>query len=387
MDSFSGILLLTTEPETERRVAAALSSERGLGMGPTCHSFQELAARLRQQPPKAVVVDLDPAPEKTLALLDPLISRYGEVKFVVLAQSPGQQLLLEAMHVGARHVVPKESLQTELPVVLRRFALNGAAKHAPRGYIVTVLSSGGGCGATLLAVNLANELRTIGTGSALLIDMDVYSGAVSSYLNVHAQYDLSTVLSDGDRIDAELVKSSSALYDQKLYVLLSPVASIARATSSVRFEHLPRLLWAAKDAFDYTVIDAPRLPLELSVQLASASSLTMVPFQLTVVGIRAAKALMNSLVEQGVPADQIMPIASRYHKRRALISLAEAARALGREQVGALTNDYKASVTSNNMGQPLERAARRSAIRRDIERLAQHVNKAHVGSTPVSPVF
>jgi pilus assembly protein CpaE len=388
MDATPGILLLTSDAETERLVSTAVSSESGLAMGPTCRSLQELANRLRQSPARIAVVDLGDAPEKSLALLDPVISRFGETRFVVLSHSPAQSLLMEAMHVGARHVVARESIRADLPPVLRRMAQNGAvSKTAGRGFIISILSASGGSGATLLATNLAYELHLLATGPTLLVDLDVFSGAIASYMNLNADYDLATVLIDETRIDGELIKSSSAMVDQRLYVLLSPGAALSRHAARPRMDHLPRLLAASKDVFDYTVIDAPRLALDESAQVASASSLVIVPFQLSVVGIRATKNMIHALVESGVPADHIMPIASRHRRRRVMIGLDEAARALGRPGMGFLTNDFKASLASVNLGQPLAVGAKRSKIRRDIERLAQHIHNAHSSGAHVGPVF
>ena len=82
-----------------------------------------------------------------------------------------------------------------------------------------------------------------------------------------------------------------------------------------------------------------------------------------------------------------MPVASRHRRRRVMIGLEEAARALGREGLGYLSNDFKPALTSVNLGQPLAVAARRSKIRRDIERLAEHIHQAHLTGAHPAPIF
>ena len=59
-----------------------------------------------------------------------------------------------------------------------------------RGSAVTILSAGGGCGATTLAVNLAAELGAIDPSSdpPLVVDLDYHYGAVSTYLAVQGDY-------------------------------------------------------------------------------------------------------------------------------------------------------------------------------------------------------
>src|SRR5204863_5213027 len=146
-----GILPLTASAETERAVSAALRTEQGMAVAAACRSMQELVGQLRQGGAvRAVVVDIEPSPEKTLAMLDPVISRFSETRFVILARAPGQQLLLEAMQIGARHVVAAEALARDLPPVLRRIAVNGSARRGSRGVVVSILSASGGTGATLL---------------------------------------------------------------------------------------------------------------------------------------------------------------------------------------------------------------------------------------------
>src|SRR5207302_1500979 len=116
--------LMTSDLQTERQVSAALRLEHGLTVEASCRSLPELVRELSNGPAPAVLVDIDNpgagGPERMLALLDPIISRFADSRFVVMATKPRQELLLEAMQVGARHFVAKESISSDLVGVLNR---------------------------------------------------------------------------------------------------------------------------------------------------------------------------------------------------------------------------------------------------------------------------
>jgi pilus assembly protein CpaE len=339
-------------------------------------------------------VDLGEQPERMLSLLDPIISRFGDTRFVVVTDKPRPELLLEAMQVGVRHCVVKASISADLAGVLHRLIPNGTARggRGGHGFVTTVLSASGGVGATLLAVNLANELRLASLAPTLLVDMDNYCGAAAGYLGLQPSYGLDAVLADPDRIDGDLIKSAAAIHTENLYVLESPSAATRarhRQTAAPagqgepRYQHLNRFLGACKSAFPYTVIDAPRLPLDVITELAAASNLTLIPFQATVVGIRAVRELIGALVGQGCSGELLTPVLMRHRKRGAMISYEEACKALSRGSLGRIENDYTPAVESINYGKPLSQTAPRSVVRKAVAELANQVHQAHTsGQVP-----
>jgi len=67
--------------------------------------------------------------------------------------------MLEAMQAGARHFMNKKSFGSELDNILERLLVDDVKVTSDLGQIVTVFSASGGCGATTVCLNLANELR------------------------------------------------------------------------------------------------------------------------------------------------------------------------------------------------------------------------------------
>jgi Flp pilus assembly CpaE family ATPase len=131
---------------------------------------------------------------------------------------------------------------------------------------------------------------------------------------------------------------------------------------------LEQVLDSARRAYQTTIIDAPRLPMPATAALVAASAHTLLVLQLTVKDLRTARYTLDSLRNLGVNVDSIIPIANRYVKRQ-LITLEEAAKALGGVSVHPIRNDYTPAIQGLNFGQMLSEAGPRSSLRKDLQDL------------------
>jgi len=366
----SRIPLLSADRGTQRAVAEAarlvpeLGSELAL-----CKDLRELGAHLQDSPAVVAIVDIDPQPLDALARLEPLTRRFKDTRFIVVCNEFKNEYLLEAMQVGARHCLPRSSIASDLPAVLRR-SLQDRPGAAASGRMVTVLSARGGCGATTIAINFAEEARLASGEPALLVDLDRHYGSMGAYLGLSAKYGLRDLVSHKAHIDDHLVRSSAAHFSEGLHVLLGPASIEPTVNVELPLERVDQALAACRRAYPLTVVDAPRLPIELAADLALASQLTLVVFELSVVDIRGARALLVALNDRRVAPSSILAVANRFRKRNPMLSLEDAEKALVGWSVVPVSNDYLNALKSINLVQPLSQTAPRSDLRRDIQALA-----------------
>ena len=223
-------------------------------------------------------------------------------------------------------------------------------------------------------VNLAEELHRERRSPVLLVDMDLDYGSVASYLGIEHQYGLTHVLAEGEKIDPQLVSSSAATYHEGFQVLPSPATVDPAGKRAVDFEHLDRTIDACKQAYAFTIVDAPRASVECAVKLASASTVVLVVFELSVIDVRAARNTINELVAQGLQPGVILPVANRYKKRSPMLAIRDAEKALGVSRIVTVRNDFESVIRSVNLGEPLARIAPRSPARKDIRGLLQNID-------------
>jgi pilus assembly protein CpaE len=254
------------------------------------------------------------------------------------------------------------------------------------GAVYTILSAGGGCGSTTLAVNLANELQLAQKapeGRALVVDLDTVYGAVGSYLGVEGEYGILDLLARNGPLDGHLVETSTVAYgDRRLHALVSTASAHVGDPVVYDPSRLASAVAACASGYPATVIDAPRVGLAAAAELMRESDVTLLLMQLTVKDIRAARRMIGSLAPAGTNVGtttrgSIFPVVSRYSRRGAMITFDEAKRALGGFELGVLPNDFPAAAQSLNLGKPLAQCAPKSELRREIQQLAAKLTAAH----------
>ncbi len=374
MEAANGTFLLTKDQETVEAVSSALETDKQVTLTGVYSSLSELVVALEDSEVVAAMVDIDPDPSRMLAELDPIISRFPDTRFIVLAKQSQSELILEAMHVGARHVLVKESIPENLNDVLGQLIPTHQGRTRGHGSIITVLSGSGGSGATTVAINLANEFGLQVPSPALVVDMDCVYGAVGHYLGLSAQYGLQDVLTHNGHIDEELIVSTSQAYSSSLHVLLSSDSVTDEGPSPFQRDRLHGALETFKNTYYHTVIDSGHVSMNVAATLASASEATLLIFQLNVKDLAVVSKLLRGLTRQGVSPDTILPVANRYrnHGHGSTVTLEEAQRILGKT-VEHMSNDYSGALRGIDRGQPLSEAAPRSSLRRDIANLASRL--------------
>jgi pilus assembly protein CpaE len=373
--SLRHVLLCSNESATISAVSLAFQSNGKLAPGDIVRDLGELTSRLQNAESPAVLVDVDGDPLRTLSVIEPLVRRHAKIRFVVLANSLSNDLLLEAMQVGVRHVLLKESIPSDLNGVLSRICL--PAEHSESGSVVTVLSAGGGCGATTVAVNLAKELNSLApketSEPSLVMDLDSNYGSVAAYYSLDGEYGVFDLLSRSDPLDAQLIRTTSVALSEKIHVLMSTSLARLGDPTVLESERIGEAVEACRSAYRWTVIDAPRVSIPVAAELSRRSNATLLLLQLTVKDIRVARKMLGQLAAHGVEPATIRVLFNRYTKRGQLIDLADARRALGASEtwsVGTLSNDYKAVSKAVNLGKPLADVSPRSDFIRDLRKVA-----------------
>jgi pilus assembly protein CpaE len=372
-------LLLTQEKETAAAVRAVLESGPVKGAAHICKGMVELKARLSQPasdaPWVAALVDIDPDPLRILHEMSKAVAGNPQTRFIVLAMDFNEKLVLQAMQAGARHFLRKSSVGSELGPVLEKLVSHAAESTKQLGEIISVFGCSGGCGATTVAVNLANELRLATSQPVLAVDLDNHYGSVAAHLGVSGRYGIAHVLNREDVIDRPLIESSMVNVAPGLDVLLSPAAAQADAGLLMNYDNLLRVLDVSRESHAYVIVDAPRLPWLVIGELGSVSRVVVIVFQLTVRDVTFARTLVSFLTERGVARDHILALANRVKRRGPLLRIVDTQQALGIKPLHCIRSDWHKAVKSVNQGQPLANIARRSGLRRDLTKIAAQIQR------------
>ena len=325
----------------------------------------------------AGIVDIDPDPQTALEDLESMVRDNPHLCTIVISENMNQDLILSAMQAGARHFLQKGSIREQLSGVMARLLTHTGVKQRT-GSILTVFSASGGCGATTVALNLANELRLKASKGVLVIDLDRCYGAASSYLDLKSEYGIDDLLTYEGKIDKHLIQSSSCAYKDDFHVLLSSAGKPKKTEKGWGSQGLSDVLQACRLAYGYTVIDAPRMDEQTVKVLTELSDFTIVVFQLTLKDLKSARSIIKMFKDLGLSEDKIIPLANRYTKSRfgksgSLISIDDSMRVLGTDNVVSICSDWPNAEKSLNVAKPLADAAPRSPMRKDLLKLVDEI--------------
>jgi pilus assembly protein CpaE len=374
------IVLATEQKDFAEKLQNLLSPEKGISLSNTCNDLAELRGYLDTANASIAIVDIDSDTHKKLQELDQMVPLYPKTRFAVACSSSSKELIIESMQAGARYFMHKQFLEAELDIVLERIIIDSAKTASVEGLVISVLSAGGGCGATTIALNLANELRLKSSQHILAIDLDEHYGAISSYLGVNSSYGISDVLNRKDRIDRQLIMSSATPYKDDFDILLSPASMSKYESINGNMANLTQALEACKTAYSYTIVDAPRVSRQLMQLLANVSGILVVVFQSNVKDIKTAKSIISDLHRFGIPSEKVFPIVNRFRCRfwfrgRA-VPVDEAKKAMEINNIYTVRNDFKSVINCINRGQPLSESAPRSGVRRDLIKIAEEISNS-----------
>lgn len=376
------ILLVTRDEATVEKIKSALDESDLLRLAGVRKEVSELRSYLSNKKVQAVVVDIDPDPSKVLYELSAILTAYPEIYVVVVCSHFTKKLALQAMQARVRHFLEKNTIASDLTKELQQLIHGGAKKEAGLGStVISIFSSGGGCGATTVAVNLANELRLLSSKPVLVIDLDSCYGTVSTYLGIKSQFGIADVLTRKGLIDQHLIQSSAYNYMENFHVLPSPAGIESPRAKSLQFENLPRVLEACREVYRYTVIDAPRMPEDDVAKLADLSDILLIVFQLTVKDVNFARSMVLSLTKSGIASEKIISLANRVKTRGPLVRFQDGKKAVGAKSCHAIRSDWRKAMKSVNSAQPLAQVVQKSGLRNDYRKLAAKVCTYGVNSS------
>jgi pilus assembly protein CpaE len=169
---------------------------------------------------------------------------------------------------------------------------------------MTVLArSAGGCGATTVITHLAAALAKIDTSGkgVCVIDLDLQSGDVASYVGKEPTVTLSALLDAHDRLDGDMVRSAITDTGYGFSVIAAPDAITPLDTVDV--DQLLQLLSLARRQFGHVLVDLPADWTNWALSTVVASTNVLMVTDLSISSLRQAKRRIDLLRSVGVPGE------------------------------------------------------------------------------------
>ena len=358
-----------------RQEMATFLSEHGVTIVALMPSLDALQNLLRRpDPPRLVMVNLDPNAMETLRIVGPMMRQFADVNFFGMsAHSVDAGLLMEAMHFGVKEFVPLPVNPERLVAGIERIA--GTVGGQKKAKIIHIIPSMGGCGATSIACNVAVSLAR--SAKTVLMDLDLVQGGVATSLDLNPKYTLADVMSTGETLDKHLIDNAMAIHSGSgLCVLARPEQP--EDSLRVNRQGFNRLLGVLVRQFDYVVLDSAMSLEPLYAGAIQAADVNLLVIQLNVPSVRNAERFISAMKRMGVDSASFKIVVNRFEKKATDITPDDATKALGLPISWMIPNDFRSAIAAINFGQPLVLRSPKAEISASYGRLVQMLN-GHVG--------
>ncbi|WP_151479369.1 AAA family ATPase [Streptomyces albicerus] len=264
-------------------------------------TLARLAAESLDELPEVVLVHERIGPMPALDVIRDLVMRFPAVGVVLITADTSTNVLTAAMDSGARGIIGLplgyDALAERVQAAaawstgMRRHLGSGTPElyAGPGGSVVTVTGAKGGVGATVAAVQLALAAQASGRSVALL-DLDLQSGDVASYLDVQFRRSIADLAGISD-INPRVLQDAVYTHDTGLGLLLAPAEGERGEEITDRVAR--QVLQALRSRYEVVVVDCGaqlNAANAAAVELADQALLLVTP---DVVAVRAAKRMVR----------------------------------------------------------------------------------------------
>ncbi|WP_369197090.1 AAA family ATPase [Streptomyces djakartensis] len=225
-------------------------------------TLARLAAESVDELPEVVVVHERIGPVPALELIREVALRFPAVGVILVTSDASPGLFQAAMDYGARGLVALplsyEELASRVQAVAqwstgvrRHLGSGGDVFTGVGGTVVTVSGAKGGVGATLTAIQLALAAQASGRSTAL-VDMDLQTGDVASYLDVQFRRSVVDLAAIND-ISPRVLADAVFRHDTGLVLLLAPAEG--ERGEDVTDRAARQIVSALRSRYEVVVID------------------------------------------------------------------------------------------------------------------------------------
>src|SRR6266568_4906404 len=375
MPKLLSIVIIEPDKSMRESIEATLKPfSETISIAGTVDNFSDGIRLIEKSSPNVVILEVHVI-QQGIQEVQLITSKFPRTSVIVSSAEKNSDWILSLMRAGAVEYMLRPITQEELKQALQkvgRFIFSKPAEEVLTGKIISAYYPTSGMGTTTVAVNLAASLALEGTKVAL-VDLNLFSGDISTFLDVNPTYTLSSVTSNIDRLDANFLMSVMTRHSSGPFVLTEPLE--VDDAISITPEQVQRTLKFLKGIFNYVVVDCGGQLEGCNMAVFENSDLILFTTALSLPALRNTKRYLTALERKGFHRDRVKLLVNGFCQNKDL-RIKDAEKVLGVTVFQIIPNDYMEVVTSINKGIPVVTMSPRSAVSKAILKLAELVKQS-----------
>lgn len=337
------------------------------------NSLETAGDMCRAQGAQALVVGPSLVGESAFELASRLRAE-SRVATVLVAASPDTTLMRQAMRAGIADVLPidapkPEMVETIMGAIDRSLAEQGVPdgeSAATGGKVITVFSTKGGVGKTILATNMATSLAKFHRKSVALVDLDLQFGDVGIMMGLPPTHTIYDAVQAFERLDVAMIQGYLVEHSSGVKALLAPIhPEDAEIVTANRVLSILRLL---RTVFDFVVVDTAPAFDDVSLAVLDSSDAVFVVTMMDVASVKNTRISLQKLRQLGYDQSAMRLILNRADSK-VLLNVSDVEAAIGGSISGRIPSDLVVP-RSVNRGTPVVLDAPKSNVSKSIISMA-----------------
>ena len=324
------------------------------------------------------VVVLGPGLDSTevLPFAEKVDHERGGIATLLVAKSLEADQLREALRSGVSDVLTVEAGADEWREAIARARARVANEHdlaasqgPGRGRVVSVFSTKGGSGKSLIATNLSIIAAQRSGQPVVLVDLDLQSGDLAIMLQLMPALSLYDAAQDADRLDEEALRGYLTPHGGGVSLLAAPLEpSLAEQVDADAIKTILELLTTM---FPLIVIDGPPMFTDQMLVALDLSDEIVLVGSMDVPSIKNLKLAINTMGQLGHPRERLRIVLNRADSKVGLRG-SEVEKSLG-VKIDVEIPSSRDVPLSINQGTPLAVSRARSPVVQAIGQLADAI--------------
>jgi pilus assembly protein CpaE len=373
--------------ESEPSARARLAMQLGSGVFDYEH-FDDFAAQLSGTP-TVVVLGPSCADPYNLSTLAGVLQPRPEVGAVLVADELSTDVFQQAIRSGVKDVLAAPVDTAQLQEACRRVAesVGSLGRSVPTSYgedgeegesgrVITVFSTKGGAGKSVVATNLAVALAMRTTETVALVDCDLQFGDVAVMLKLAPQHTIVDAVNSIDRMDAGFLQNLLVTHPPSgLKVMPAPLEPAY--ADQITADHVRSIVAGLRGVAKYIIVDTPSYFDDKVLTLIEDSDEILLVAGMDIPNIKNVKIGLQTMRMLDTPNSKIHLVLNRANTKVRL-DVSEVERTLQIKAETQLPSDIVVP-QSINKSTPVVLDAPRSSIAKAFEQLADRYVPAPQG--------
>ena len=333
--------------------------------------------------PVALILGPSCATDGSLNSVERMLSIHREVGAILVAEELTTNLLQQALRAGVKDVLASPADDSQINEAITR-VVSGLASSSPSsgstagsqsyfeddgevGQVITVFSTKGGAGKSVIATNLGVALAERSDKPVCLIDADLQFGDIAVMLKLSPQHTIVDAVSSLDRLDASLLQNLLVTHETSGLLILPAPLEPAFA-DQIGAAEMIQIIEVLRRFCSHVVVDTPAYFNDVVLGMIEISDEVLLVAGMDIPNIKNVKIGLQTLRLLNTPMEKLRLILNRANSKVKL-DVTEVERTL---QVSAdilIPSDIVVP-QSVNRGVPVIQNSPRSGVSKALEELA-----------------